>query len=116
MYTINWNTDIEKAEGTLPYYLNKSGYSTGYVGKFHSGINEHVLGAKEFDANLSPYDERIDRIRKANQNIFVKEMNRLTFVAGRHKPGPVANNIACRTTVKTPRPRPAGWVRPLLCI
>lgn len=38
---VRWNTDIIKGETTIAHEMNKAGYQTGYVGKWHNWYKGH---------------------------------------------------------------------------
>jgi arylsulfatase A-like enzyme len=77
MYTINWNTEIHRSEDHLAGYMKEAGYETAYVGKFHTGRNAKELGCHPIPEDGDPYSPEFDRIRKENQKMQIKEMNRL---------------------------------------
>ena len=87
-YTITWNTPINENNQTLHKVLNKGGYYTGFVGKFH-------LGELEFDKhknklfpiipeNINPDTQECDSLLNIYQHLVANEVKRLTganFVA-----------------------------------
>ena len=62
-YTITWNTYLDPSiETTLGELLQKGGYTTGFVGKWHLGWDREKFS---FNADDDPKDPEVDRKLKA---------------------------------------------------
>lgn len=82
--TITWNTDLAPGQTNLASIFRESGYTTGYVGKFHCGRGPVEIGMKPvntkttFDAACrhDPYDPVHDATHRHNQECIRNELQR----------------------------------------
>jgi arylsulfatase A-like enzyme len=59
-YCLLWNTDLHpQRERTFADGLRRSGYRTGYVGKWHAGPSRMELGIDQFEGDEDPADPTV---------------------------------------------------------
>ncbi len=74
-YCITWNTDLmPDREQCIGQALQRAGYVTGHVGKWHTGPSERALGVDFFQPDDDPCDPAIDAKLKEHQRALVEQV------------------------------------------
>ncbi len=84
-YSIGFNTHIiPGVEKTVGHVLQDAGYTTGYVGKWHTGPEEAALGTKWFNVDDDPADPAVDGKLTAHQERLCQQIrnNGFDFAGG----------------------------------
>ncbi|MEM6821321.1 MAG: sulfatase-like hydrolase/transferase [Verrucomicrobiota bacterium] len=77
LYNITWNTDLQPDEENLATVLRDSGYTTGYVGKFHAGRRSDELGLQHLSFGHDPRSSQSSHALSSNQEKILAEMKQL---------------------------------------
>ncbi len=79
-YCVGWNTDLlPEREFSLGRALQRGGYVTGYVGKWHTGPSKAALGVDWFEPDDDPADPAVVARLKERQRIFVEQVKKNGF-------------------------------------
>jgi arylsulfatase A-like enzyme len=86
-YTVTWNTDLlPERELCIGQALQRGGYLTGFVGKWHCGPGERKLGIMPFERDDDPADPDIARRLRLRQAVLQEQVrgNGFDYAAAVH--------------------------------
>ncbi|MFW6119208.1 MAG: sulfatase [Planctomycetota bacterium] len=82
-YALRWNTDLlPEREECIGQPLQRAGYVTGYVGKWHVGPSKQELGVDWFEPDDDPADPDVDARLKERHRIYVEQVKKNGFDYG----------------------------------
>ncbi|MDF7822533.1 sulfatase-like hydrolase/transferase [Pontiellaceae bacterium B12227] len=74
---ILWNIGFADGQPNVPRVMQKAGYKTGFTGKWHLNGTMHLI--QPIEKGSDPYDPKIQKIMRENQEIICNEIKKFGF-------------------------------------